>query len=82
MYYVYVLKSLKNSRLYTGSTDNVDRRLKEHNNGGSKYTRSTKPFELVYKEEFTTRSEACQKELFYKTGKGRDLLKKLLTTRV
>lgn len=81
MYYVYVLKSLRNGRFYTGSTDNVDRRLKEHNSGKSKYTRSTKPFELVYKEEFETRSEAFRKELFYKTGKGRDLLKDLLKLR-
>ncbi len=78
MYYVYVLKSLKNGRFYTGSTDNVDRRFNEHNSGGSKYTRLTKPFELVYKEEFKTRSEACQRELFFKSGKGRDLLKNLL----
>ena len=75
MYCVYVLKSLKNSRLYTGSTNNIERRLEEHNSGGSKYTRFTRPFVLVYKEEFETRSEAYKRELFLKSGKGRESLK-------
>ncbi|RJQ25222.1 hypothetical protein C4577_06225 [Candidatus Parcubacteria bacterium] len=57
------------------------RRLDEHNNGKSKYTRFTKPFELVYKEEFRTRSEACKRELFLKSGKGRDLLKEIINKR-
>lgn len=79
MYYVYVLKSLTNNRCYTGSTDNVDRRLNEHNSGGSKYTRFTKPFILVYKEEFSSRSEAFKREMFFKSGKGRELLKHLIS---
>ena len=81
MYYVYVLKSLRNSRFYTGSTDNVVRRLAEHNSGKSKYTRFTKPFILVYKEEFKTRSEAYKRELFLKSGKGREILKEILVKR-
>lgn len=79
MYYVYVLQSLTNKRLYTGSTNNLERRLSEHNNGQSKYTKSTVPFNLVYKEEFLTRSEACKRERFLKTSSGRDYLKEVLS---
>ena len=78
MWYIYILKSLKNNRLYTGSTNDIERRLKEHNSGQSKYTKLTKPFELVYKESFEERLEARRRELFLKTGKGRELLKSLI----
>ena len=78
MYFVYILKSLTNDRLNTGSTNNLERRLYEHNLGKSKYTRLTKPFKLVYKEEYKTRVEAYKRELFFKTGKGRELLKILI----
>lgn len=78
MWYVYILKSLVNDRLYTGSTNNLKRRLKEHNSGHSKYTSLTKPFKLVYQETYLTRIEARRRELFLKTGKGRELLKSLI----
>ena len=74
-YYVYVLRSEVNSRLYTGSTNNLDRKLEEHNSGSSKYTRLTKPFNLVYYEQYSTRTEAVRRERYLKTGKGRDELK-------
>lgn len=79
MFYIYVLKSLRNGRLYTGSTDSIERRLVEHNTGQSKYTRLTRPFELIYQEEYSTRKEAYQREMFLKSGKGRELLKSILT---
>jgi putative endonuclease len=78
MFTVYVLKSLKNGRLYTGSTNDLERRLVEHNSGKSKYTKSTAPFELLYTEEYPTRIEAYSREMFFKTGKGREILKNLL----
>lgn len=78
MYSVYVLKSLKNGKSYTGSSDNVERRLTEHNSGESKSTRANSPYKLVYKEEFVTRSDAVKREKFFKTGKGRELLKQIL----
>ena len=81
MFYVYILRSLKNRRLYTGSTNDLKRRLNEHNRGQSKYTKHTGPFELIYKEEFLTSSEAYKRELFFKTGKGRDFLKSLIVVR-
>lgn len=78
MYYIYVLRSLKNNRLYTGSTDSVEKRLNDHNTGRSTYTRLSKPFILLYAETYNTRSEAVKRELFLKTGKGREELKRLL----
>ncbi|HSD98068.1 MAG TPA: GIY-YIG nuclease family protein [Patescibacteria group bacterium] len=78
MFSVYVLKSLANGRLYTGSTNNVERRLREHNAGQTKYTRSTRPFVLIYQEVYDTKVEAIRRERFLKTGKGRELLKQIL----
>jgi len=78
MFYVYILKSTVNGRLYTGSTNNIDRRLIEHNSGQTKYTKLTRPFKLVYKETYDTKIEAVRRERFLKTGKGRELLKHIL----
>lgn len=64
-YTVYILKTPKNT-LYTGQTNNLPRRLKEHkskNKRSSKYMRSVDSFELVYKEEFETRGQALSREL-------------------
>lgn len=77
-FYTYVLRSLKNGRHYTGSTNNLERRLVEHNMGQTKYTRNTGPFELIYKETYNTKLEAVKRERFLKTGKGRELLKNIL----
>ena len=78
MYYVYVLVSEKTGRFYVGSTDNVDRRLFQHNAGYSKSTLHEVPWRLVQVESFTTRAEAVNRERYYKTGKGREELKPLL----
>ncbi|MDY6918113.1 MAG: GIY-YIG nuclease family protein [Chloroflexota bacterium] len=76
MWHVYVLRSLKNGRLYIGSTNDLERRTREHNSGKSRYTRSTRPFELVYQEDFGERIEARRRELFLKSGKGREFLRR------
>ena len=56
----------------------MSRRLDEHNKGKSVYTRLTRPFRLVYEEQYETRLEARRRERFLKTGKGRELLNKQL----
>ena len=59
---VYMLLCSDGS-LYTGITTDVDRRVKEHNSGkGSKYVRSRRPAELVWREDAKSRSEALQRE--------------------
>lgn len=60
--YVYILKCADNT-LYTGWTTDLDARLKAHNSkSGAKYTKARTPVELVYFEEFKTKSEALKRE--------------------
>ena len=80
MYIVYILQNSQGF-LYKGHTNNLERRLKEHNLSKSKhhtYTRKRGPWKLVYKEEFATRSEAMKREKYFKTTQGRRELKKLI----
>ncbi len=62
MYYVYVLKSKKDGNLYTGSTNDLKRRLDEHNNGLVFSTKSRRPFELVYYEAYKSEKDARSRE--------------------
>ena len=65
---VYILECRDDS-LYCGITNNLEKRLKQHNGeikGGAKYTRSHRPCKLVYKEESASRSEASQREAIIK----------------
>jgi len=78
MYYVYVLKSLKDGNLYIGQTGNLEKRIAEHNSGMCKSTKSRMPLELIYKEECATRSEAMKREKELKSGKERERIKKVI----
>ena len=77
-YFVYVLKSIKDGRLYKGQTSNLNKRLKQHNRGENKSTKGFMPWELVYFETFQTREEAVLREKYFKSGSGREFLKKKL----
>jgi len=74
MFWVYIIKSQKDNKFYTGITNNVERRLIEHSIGriSTPSTLNRGPFVLVYKESFNTRKEARGKEKFLKSGAGRD----------
>ena len=63
IYYVYILKC-SDGTLYTGSTNNLDKRLNEHNNlkSGAKYTKARRPVSLVYKEIYKTFAEVRTRE--------------------
>ena len=78
MFTTYILRSLKNRKYYIGSTDDITRRLSEHNNGRSKYTKNRGPFELVYKEEYNTNTEAKSREYYLKSLKSRKAIEKLI----
>lgn len=78
MYYVYVLRSLKDGNLYIGQTGNLEKRFSEHNSGLCKSTKSRKPFKLVYCEEYQTRSEAMRREKELKSSKERARIKEFL----
>jgi putative endonuclease len=62
MFFVYILYSKSIMKYYVGHTDNVGRRLNEHNSGQTIYTARGKPWEFIYKEETITRSEAMKLE--------------------
>jgi len=71
---VYVLWSSKLNKRYVGSTENLKRRLNEHNKGANRFTKGGTPWILVYREEYSTRSEARRREIFLKSGVGRSWL--------
>jgi putative endonuclease len=62
MFHVYILK-LRDGSLYTGHTNDLQRRLKEHHYGkGSRYVKCRRPFTLIYTEAFETRPNAAKRE--------------------
>ena len=69
-YYLYVLLSLDKMHWYIGSSNNIIDRLNRHNKGFSKSTKPYRPWEVIYKEEYKTRSEAVKREMFLKSPKG------------
>jgi len=75
---LYILQSEVNSRYYIGSTNNLDRRLSEHNNGFSGYTKFTIPFKLVFKQEYQTIEKARQIEFKLKKLKSRRIITKII----
>ncbi len=75
MYYTYILYSKKYYKHYYGSTNNLSKRHQEHNKGKSKFTKAFRPWEIIYYEEYETRSEAYKRELFFKSAEGKKWLK-------
>lgn len=79
MYIVYILKSKVSGRYYIGSTSNLDRRIFEHNNSkANRFTKSERPWKVVYTEAFETRSEAMTRERQIKAWKKRAAVEKLI----
>jgi putative endonuclease len=78
MPHAYVLRSRTTGRHYTGATTNLKGRLEKHNSDQSISTKHRGPWELIHCEEFATLAEALRRERFFKTGKGRDELKRIL----
>jgi len=76
MPFVYILKSPKFHKFYVGSTDNLERRLSEHNSGLSFYTKRFMPWHVIYKEEFVNLSDARKREKYLKSAAGRRFIKK------
>jgi putative endonuclease len=74
MFYTYILISSKDFGYYFGHTDNLEKRLKEHNSSKTKSIKARIPFEIHYFENFKARSEAFQREKYFKTLEGRNWL--------
>ena len=75
MFYSYILLSEKDGKYYYGSTNNLQNRLLKHNKGDVKSTKHRRPLKIHFFEEFNTRSEAFQREHFYKSIVGYNWLK-------
>ncbi|RKY53594.1 MAG: GIY-YIG nuclease family protein [Candidatus Neomarinimicrobiota bacterium] len=69
MFTVYIIQS-KQGHVYIGQTNNLERRLKEHREGFSKWTKRGTEWKLLYKEEFLDRTSAMRRERYFKTGAG------------
>src|SRR5205085_904680 len=76
MFYVYVLRSSTTGVRYVGSCQNRDERVRRHNAGHSRATRNGVPWVLVHSERFNTRAKPVRRELYFKSGRGRDELDK------
>jgi len=71
---LYVIKSLSKKYRYVGITNNLNKRLKQHNSGYNKNTKVYKPFKLIHTENFQNYKEARKKEIFLKSGAGKKFL--------
>ncbi len=80
-YTTYILQS-ESGRFYIGQTNNLQNRLRRHNSGRSKFTKSRGPWRLVYSEQFSTRSEAVQRELELKRKHSRGAILGLISKSV
>ena len=78
MYYVYILKSVKDNKLYSGYTADLKKRLSYHNDGKVFSTKNRKPFKLIYYEAYLNQQDATSREKFFKTQWGRNYIKRVL----
>ncbi len=82
MWFVYVLKSLKHSFIYIGSTNDLERRLKEHNDGLSQSTKHYAPYSLEAYVAVSSKAKALELERYFKRGSGKAILLKRILSNV
>lgn len=75
MFYVYILQSLKDYRLYTGYTHDLQKRLEEHQAGKVLSTKHRLPIKLIYFEACVNKVDALRREKYLKTTYGKRYLK-------
>ncbi|MFC1496125.1 GIY-YIG nuclease family protein [Candidatus Margulisiibacteriota bacterium] len=80
MHYLYILQSKKTGRYYVGVTNNVQRRLKEHNSGTVKSTGYYRPWVLKKTEEYSNIKEAYRRERFIKAKHSRKIIEKIINS--
>lgn len=73
-FYIYVLESMKDSKRYIGFTNNLRRRLEEHDQSKSFATKFRRPFKLIYYEASLYPEDAKRRENYLKTHQGRKFL--------
>ena len=77
-YYVYAISSTSRKYIYVGITNNLKRRISDHNKGYNRTTKPYAPYTTIYTEEFNSRAKARIKEKKLKSGCGKEFLKTLL----
>ncbi len=75
MHYVYVLRSLKDKDLYTGSTKNLEIRLGQHQQGKVPATKNRRPLRFIYAEISNNIKDALHREKYLKTAWGKRYLR-------
>ena len=78
MYYVYVLKSQSDGKLYTGYTTHLENRIREHNAGEVDSTKGRRPLDLVFFEGYKGMEDAKRRERCFKTTRGKSSLRMML----
>ena len=78
MYFTYILRNSNTGRHYIGSTNNLERRIKEHNRGQTTSTRTAGTWRVLFKETHLTSRDAKKREKEIKSFKGGNLFKKLI----
>jgi putative endonuclease len=73
-----VLLSEKDNKFYIGYTSNLERRLKEHENGETPSTKYRRPFKLIFYEAYLDQQDALRREGYFKTTAGKRALKMML----
>ena len=74
MFYTYVLKSIKDEKLYIGWTNDLKIRIETHNRGLVDATKNRRPLRLIYYEASLNKQKAIEREKYFKTGFGRRFL--------
>ena len=77
-YYLYIIQSQTDESYYIGTSRDLTERIERHNQGRSKYTKSKRPWNLVYFEEHPDRSDAMKREYAIKRRKSKEYLAKLI----
>ena len=78
MHYIYVLKSTKDGKFYTGCTEDLRKRFREHNADKVNSTKGRGPFQLIYYEASLDSTDAFAREKYLKSGMGKRYLKNRL----
>ena len=77
-YYVYVIKSLRQNWIYVGMTEDIERRLEQHNRGWNVSTKSHAPFRLIFSETYSDNLGARKREKYLKSAAGKRFIRKYI----
>jgi putative endonuclease len=82
MWFVNAISSQIKKYIYVGLTSDLQRCVQRHNKGKERTTRPYRPFDLIFSEVFSTRSEARKREIYFKSGIGREFLNSYISKKL